>query len=90
MICPSIFRPVQLKTVSQELDVSSSLFFKVWSDLASEDELNGKVIGGKNSLKALYVPTFHDTNVRRYIEKRLTTDSFIGIFFRPLLTAFAF
>jgi hypothetical protein len=40
--------------------------------------LPGKLLGGKNSLKSLYVPDVHERMAKLYVKQRLAEDHFIG------------
>jgi hypothetical protein len=70
-----------LTTIFDRLGVDQPLFFKIWADLADAGRVPGKIVGGRGSLRSLYVPALHEKAVREFVRKKLAEEHFIGLFF---------
>jgi hypothetical protein len=58
--------------------VPQALFFNIWNELSEAGQLNGHLIGSKNSLKAVYVPQKHDQLVKEYVRSAFLSNDYIG------------
>lgn len=72
------FRPTVLSTIfSAAFDIPQTLFFNIWNDISDAGQLNGHIIGSKNSIKAVFVPQMHDRLVREYVKSTFLSNEFI-------------
>lgn len=67
-----------LSTLFTSFDIPQTLFFNLWNELSEANQLNGHLIGAKNSLKSVYIPRKHDLLVREYVKSAFLSNDFVG------------
>lgn len=68
-ILNSLTKVTPMAKLSAHLNLSPSIFWSIYDDLAASNEVPGTVIGGRSSNLAYYVPNLHGMLVKSFVLK---------------------
>ncbi|VDK21112.1 unnamed protein product [Anisakis simplex] len=79
-ILNSLTKVTPVSKLSAQLNLSPSLFWSLYDELAAANEIPGTVIGNRSSNLAYYVPNLHSMLVKSFVLKSFEQNQSIGEF----------